>query len=101
MVHPVVLSCNSIVILLHALSHTSRFITHEPMKELTRKPNRLARETSPYLLQHANNPVSWYPWGSDALKRALDEDKIILLSIGYSACPPGTDPASWRLAAGR
>ena len=49
-------------------------------------PNRLTGETSPYLLQHANNPVDWYPWGDEALKRAKDEDKPILLSIGYSAC---------------
>jgi uncharacterized protein YyaL (SSP411 family) len=49
-------------------------------------PNRLAQETSPYLLQHANNPVDWYPWGSEALERARAEDKPILLSIGYAAC---------------
>jgi uncharacterized protein YyaL (SSP411 family) len=49
-------------------------------------PNRLAEETSPYLLQHKDNPVEWYPWGEEALARARDEDKPILLSIGYSAC---------------
>ena len=49
-------------------------------------PNRLINETSPYLLQHANNPVDWYPWGTEALERARAEDKPILLSIGYSAC---------------
>jgi uncharacterized protein YyaL (SSP411 family) len=48
--------------------------------------NRLAQETSPYLLQHAGNPVDWYPWGDEALARARDEDKPILLSIGYAAC---------------
>ncbi len=48
--------------------------------------NRLADETSPYLLQHAHNPVDWYPWGEEALARARDEDKPILVSIGYSAC---------------
>jgi uncharacterized protein YyaL (SSP411 family) len=48
--------------------------------------NRLADETSPYLLQHKDNPVDWYPWGEDALVRARDEDRPILLSIGYSAC---------------
>ncbi|HMM42704.1 MAG TPA: thioredoxin domain-containing protein, partial [Thermomicrobiales bacterium] len=48
--------------------------------------NRLANETSPYLLQHADNPVDWYPWGDEALERARAEDKPILLSIGYSAC---------------
>ena len=49
-------------------------------------PNQLINETSPYLLQHAHNPVDWYPWGEEALGRAEAEDKPILLSIGYSAC---------------
>ncbi len=49
-------------------------------------PNRLSQETSPYLLQHANNPVDWQAWGPEALDRARKEDKPILLSIGYSAC---------------
>jgi uncharacterized protein YyaL (SSP411 family) len=49
-------------------------------------PNRLASSTSPYLRQHAGNPVDWYPWGKEALDRARDEDRPILLSIGYSAC---------------
>jgi hypothetical protein len=49
-------------------------------------PNRLAAETSPYLRQHADNPVDWYPWGQEALERARAEDKPILLSIGYAAC---------------
>ncbi|PQO46511.1 thioredoxin domain-containing protein [Blastopirellula marina] len=48
--------------------------------------NRLAQETSPYLLQHANNPVDWYPWGAEALDAAKDQEKPIFLSIGYSAC---------------
>ncbi|HBP12083.1 MAG TPA: hypothetical protein DD452_09100, partial [Nitrospina sp.] len=48
--------------------------------------NRLKNETSPYLLQHASNPVDWYPWGSEALKKAEAENKPIFLSIGYSAC---------------
>ena len=48
--------------------------------------NRLGGETSPYLLQHAHNPVDWYPWGDEALQRAKAEDKPILVSIGYSAC---------------
>ncbi|HXD22599.1 MAG TPA: thioredoxin domain-containing protein, partial [Gemmatimonadaceae bacterium] len=48
--------------------------------------NRLSHETSPYLLQHAGNPVDWYPWGPDALERARLEDRPILLSIGYAAC---------------
>src|SRR5215510_7109319 len=49
-------------------------------------PNRLAAETSPYLLQHRDNPVDWYPWGEEALGRARDEDRPVLLSVGYSAC---------------
>jgi uncharacterized protein YyaL (SSP411 family) len=48
--------------------------------------NHLANSTSPYLLQHANNPVNWYPWGTEALQKARDENKLILVSIGYSAC---------------
>ena len=51
-----------------------------------RPPNRLASETSPYLLQHAFNPVDWYPWGEEALTAAKTANKPILLSIGYSAC---------------
>ena len=49
-------------------------------------PNRLAHETSPYLLQHADNPVDWYPWGEEALQRARELDRPLLVSIGYSAC---------------
>jgi uncharacterized protein YyaL (SSP411 family) len=48
--------------------------------------NRLAQETSPYLLQHKDNPVDWYPWGEEALTRAHEDDRPILLSVGYSAC---------------
>src|SRR5918911_1479165 len=48
--------------------------------------NRLIHETSPYLKQHARNPVDWYPWGEEALAKARETDKPILLSIGYSAC---------------
>jgi hypothetical protein len=54
--------------------------------ETPRRANRLAGEISPYLLQHAHNPVDWYPWGDEAFARARTEDKPILLSIGYSAC---------------
>jgi uncharacterized protein YyaL (SSP411 family) len=52
----------------------------------SRPPNRLVNATSPYLLQHAHNPVDWYPWGEEALSRARDENRPILLSIGYSSC---------------
>lgn len=49
-------------------------------------PNQLIHESSPYLLQHANNPVDWYPWGDKALEKAKEENKLILVSIGYAAC---------------
>src|SRR3990170_1204873 len=49
-------------------------------------PNRLAHESSPYLLQHRDNPVDWFPWGSEAIEKARREQKPIFLSIGYSAC---------------
>jgi len=51
-----------------------------------RRPNRLIHEKSPYLLQHAYNPVDWYPWGEEAFARARQEDKPVFLSIGYSTC---------------
>ena len=57
-----------------------------PRPDENRHTNRLIDETSPYLLQHAHNPVDWYPWGEEALVKARGEDKPILLSIGYSAC---------------
>ncbi len=56
------------------------------MSESHRFTNRLARETSPYLLQHAHNPVDWYPWGEEAFAKASAEDKPIFLSIGYATC---------------
>src|SRR5215212_777870 len=49
-------------------------------------PNHLINETSPYLLQHAHNPVDWYPWGDEAFEKARQENKPVLLSVGYSAC---------------
>ncbi|MBK0402295.1 thioredoxin domain-containing protein [Adhaeribacter sp. BT258] len=56
------------------------------MPENAKKPNRLSHESSPYLLQHAYNPVDWYPWGREALEKAKTEDKLIIVSIGYAAC---------------
>ncbi len=56
------------------------------MTTAPRPTNRLAREASPYLQQHAHNPVDWYPWGAEALERSKREDRPILLSVGYSAC---------------
>src|SRR5437870_6742877 len=56
-------------------------------REEERRPtNRLVGETSPYLLQHAHNPVDWFPWGPEALEKSRREDKPIFLSVGYSAC---------------
>ncbi len=56
------------------------------MIETHRQPNRLIHEASPYLLQHAHNPVDWYPWGEEALSTAKRQNKPILLSVGYSSC---------------
>uniref|UniRef100_A0A667Z2D0 Spermatosis associated 20 n=1 Tax=Myripristis murdjan TaxID=586833 RepID=A0A667Z2D0_9TELE len=58
----------------------------EPSSSPPRHTNRLAKERSPYLLQHAHNPVDWYPWGQDAFDKAKNEDKPIFLSVGYSTC---------------
>lgn len=52
----------------------------------TNEANRLIHEKSPYLLQHAHNPVDWYPWGDEAFQKAKEENKPIFLSIGYSTC---------------
>ncbi len=58
----------------------------EPPKDDKKHTNRLAHESSPYLLQHAHNPVDWYPWGEEAFAKAKKEDKLVFLSIGYSSC---------------
>lgn len=62
---------------------------HQKMNKTTNThphTNQLINETSPYLLQHAHNPVNWYPWGQDALDKAKKENKLIIVSIGYAAC---------------
>ena len=56
------------------------------MQPFSTTENRLAHETSPYLRQHARNPVDWYPWGQEALALARRENRPLLLSVGYSAC---------------
>jgi uncharacterized protein YyaL (SSP411 family) len=61
-------------------------MSHTPDAAPQRPPNRLIHETSPYLLQHAHNPVDWYPWGEEAFARARTEEKPLFLSVGYSAC---------------
>lgn len=68
------------------MSETPRSPQGEQQHREPQHTNRLAHETSPYLLQHAHNPVDWYPWGEEALQKARQEDKPILLSVGYSAC---------------
>jgi thioredoxin-related protein len=76
----------SIALLTAFISIVSFANEGDSMTEHKTKSNRLINEKSPYLLQHANNPVDWYPWGPEALERARREDKPILLSIGYSTC---------------
>src|SRR5438067_2346539 len=64
----------------------SKGMVMSDIQEQHKHKNRIINETSPYLLQHAHNPVDWYPWGEEALQKAQREDKPILLSVGYSAC---------------
>ncbi|MFT4753655.1 MAG: hypothetical protein ACI85Q_001202, partial [Salibacteraceae bacterium] len=59
---------------------------HSKVMETHAHTNHLINQTSPYLLQHAHNPVNWYPWGEEALKKAKDENKLLLISVGYAAC---------------
>jgi uncharacterized protein len=61
-------------------------MSHDSPAKAQRPANRLANETSPYLLQHAHNPVDWFPWGDEAFEKARTEDKPVFLSVGYSAC---------------
>src|SRR5947209_3195914 len=65
---------------------TPERIAADPMPGVLEHTNRLAREKSPYLLQHAHNPVDWYPWGEEAFAKARQENKPIFLSVGYSTC---------------
>jgi hypothetical protein len=79
----------SLILLLLFLSDQCQFVQHknsENMKSKHKHTNRLIEETSPYLLQHAHNPVDWYPWGEEAFAKAKEEDKLVLVSIGYAAC---------------
>ena len=86
-------SCASIVALALALMPWSSLTWAQSETERgvvagakPKQQNRLAKETSPYLLLHAHNPVDWYPWGPEAFAKAKAEDKPIFLSVGYSAC---------------
>src|SRR5471032_796562 len=63
-----------------------RRYVRRPSREARALMNQLARESSPYLRQHAHNPVDWHPWGDEALRKAKELDRPIFLSIGYSAC---------------
>ncbi|MFZ1305806.1 MAG: DUF255 domain-containing protein, partial [Ferruginibacter sp.] len=58
----------------------------KPMNSSPLYTNELINESSPYLLQHAHNPVNWYPWGDAALQKARAENKMLIISIGYAAC---------------
>src|SRR5260370_10446486 len=62
------------------------YLAADPTPKVSDHTNRLAREKSPYLLQHAHNPVDWYPWGEEAFAKARRENKPIFLSVGYSTC---------------
>jgi len=76
-----------LTIILTLLScHKSVKTQTNKMENTFKYTNKLINENSPYLLQHAHNPVNWYPWGNEALQKAKDEDKLIIVSIGYSAC---------------
>lgn len=68
------------------MASTSKSSAKNTSHSNIKKLNRLSLEKSPYLLQHATNPVEWYPWGDEALERAKKEDKMIFLSVGYSTC---------------
>src|SRR3989338_5562792 len=77
--------------IISACSRKEEQTTSSPQRENLvnvegRDPNRLIHQKSPYLLQHAYNPVQWYPWGEEALKAAKEKDLPIFLSIGYSTC---------------
>ena len=63
-----------------------RFVLHPDVRQGGGVPNRLADATSPYLLQHKDNPVDWWPWSAEAFDEARTTDRPILLSVGYSAC---------------
>ncbi len=75
-----------ILVILSTSCHNKVSTQTNNMKHKYKFTNKLIDENSPYLIQHAHNPVNWYPWGEEALQKAKDEDKLILISIGYSAC---------------
>ena len=76
----------SIFLFIVLMINTTAFAQNHKSKMNHKHTNKLAEENSPYLLQHAHNPVNWYPWGEEALAKAKEENKVILVSIGYAAC---------------
>src|ERR1043166_5162875 len=79
-------ACSGILSDVHLNQNSQSLRRLEKLLSEPKYTNALINETSPYLLQHAHNPVNWFPWGNEALAKARDENKAILLSIGYSAC---------------
>tara|TARA_B110000444_G_scaffold126874_1_gene119398 strand:+ start:1466 stop:3565 length:2100 start_codon:yes stop_codon:yes gene_type:complete len=71
---------------LFALAQSTSCLQSQDTQSMAKNPNRLINETSPYLLQHAYNPVDWYPWGDEAFVKAKAENKLVIVSIGYSSC---------------
>lgn len=86
LMHNPAISKHVYIISVILLSLTSCKMSDKNSMDDNRTPNHLVHESSPYLLQHAYNPVEWYPWSSDALEKAKEEDKLLLISIGYAAC---------------
>ena len=78
-------SCQGLLLCLSILVSADILFAQEAEREYMHT-NKLINEKSPYLLQHAHNPVNWYPWGNEAFQKAKKEDKPIFLSIGYSTC---------------
>lgn len=83
---PRLIACAVLVVALVACAVQSAAAQDKKKDDAKAKTNRLAKESSPYLLQHAHNPVDWFPWGLEAFERAAREKKLIFLSIGYSSC---------------
>ncbi|MBT5089680.1 MAG: DUF255 domain-containing protein, partial [Flavobacteriales bacterium] len=74
------------IFLLFTLSCNSQHKRNNMEEKKHKFTNALVNETSPYLLQHAHNPVNWHPWNEETIEKAKKEDKLLLISIGYSAC---------------
>lgn len=85
MMKPICLAFASTIFLVFSLTNFPSVVADEP-KDTVQNTNRLAEESSPYLLLHAHNPVDWFPWGPEAFEKAKTEGKVIFLSIGYSSC---------------